>query len=256
MYRGIFEGHGVAIKMIKHQANEASELFKREVEMLKTVRGPNVITFYGASVEQSNEMFHVTELMDLGTLSDVLKKNTLSPQIKLKIMKDVAVGMATVHSFNVIHRDLKPDNVLCKSPFDLSNAEMCKMTDFGTSRVAENVFAMTMTKGQGTPLYMAPEMLAGQKRYNKSVDVYSYGILCAVVWNDGALPYTEYNYSNHLEMQNAIIQGLRPKLMTDCPLEPLITRCWSGNAKERPPFDWICEQSVRRLGSIVVIAPV
>ena len=198
-----------------------------------------MVVFYGASTEQSSEMFHVTEFMDLGTLTDVLQHNALSPQLKVKVMRDVAVGMATVHSFNVIHRDLKPDNVLCKSPFDLSNAEMCKITDFGTSRVAENVFAMTMTKGQGTPLYMAPEMLAGQKRYNKSIDVYSYGILCAVVWNDGTLPYTEYSYSNHLEMQNAIVQGVRPQLHGSCPLEPLITRCWSGNANERPPFDVI-----------------
>ena len=138
---------------------------------------------------------------------------------------------------------MKPDNVLCKSPLDINNPELCKITDFGTSRAIENIFAMTMTKGQGTPLYMAPEMLSGQKRYDKSVDVYSYGILCVVVWNDGALPYTEYRFSNHLEMQNAIVDGIRPKFKgDDCPLETMIRQCWSGDADERPTFDTIVKQ--------------
>ena len=52
---------------------------------------------------------------------------------------------------------------------------------------------MTMTKSQGTPLYMAPEILCSQKRYSKAIDVYSYGILMACVWNNGLAPYAEYN---------------------------------------------------------------
>ena len=207
--------------------------------MLKTVRGQNVVVFYGASAEGSSSLFHVTELMDLGTLSNVLMKHSLTAELKMKVMRDIAIGMQTIHSFNVIHRDLKPDNVLCHSPLSLDNWELCKITDFGTSRVAENVFAMTMTKGQGTPLYMAPEMLSGQKRYNKSVDVYSYGIVCAVVWNDGRRPYTEQNFANGLEMQNAIINGCRPKLNSDCPIYEMMTRCWSPIVTDRPPFDVI-----------------
>ena len=240
VYRGKYEGRDVAVKQIKQITAGVLEVFQREVEMLKTVGGQNVVAFYGASADNSTSaLFHVTELMDLGTLTDVMSKHRLTAELKIKVMRDIAQGMQTVHSFNVIHRDLKPENVLCKRPLSTENSELCKITDFGTSRVAENVFAMTMTKGQGTPLYMAPEMLSGQKRYNKSVDVYSYGILCAVVWNDGQLPYSEYDFSNALEMQNAVIKGCRPRLKEGCPVVEMITQCWSLIVSERPPFDVI-----------------
>ena len=157
----------------------------------------------------------------------------------MKVMRDIAHGMAAIHDANIIHRDLKPDNVLMKSPLDVSNTSLCKITDFGTSRTAENVFAITMTKGQGTPLYMAPEILAGHKRYSKPVDVYSFGILCCVIVNDGREPYSEYNFPNPLEMQNAILSGCRPQLSPNTPLSPLIHKCWSMNVNDRPPFDQI-----------------
>ena len=206
----------------------------REIDMLKTVRGRNVVEFVGASA-----LCHVTEFMDLGTLTSVLAKHQLDSGLKLHAIKCIAVGMATVHSFNVIHRDLKPDNVLCKAPLALSNAELCKITDFGTSRAVENVFAMTMTKGQGTPLYMAPEILSGQKHYSRAVDTYSFAIVCAAVWSNGKVPYSEYSFRNALEMQNAVIRGCRPTLQDDCPIKELIHRCWAPNPGHRPSFDEI-----------------
>ena len=239
VYEGKYLNNTVAVKMLVKMEEQHVATFKREVEMLKTVRGQNVVVFYGAVME-GEKLCHVTELMDLGTLESVLRKERLTPQLKVKVMRDVGVGMRTVHSFNVTHRDLKPENVLCKSPLDVSNEELCKITDFGTSRGVEGDASMTMTKGQGTPLYMAPEMLLGKKRYNKAVDVYSYGILCSVVWNDGRTPYAEYSFANALELQNAVVQGCRP-FVEDCPgaLVEMMEKCWSANVSDRPPFDAI-----------------
>jgi serine/threonine protein kinase len=184
-------------------------------------------------------MCHVTELMDLGSLDKVMKKGKLSPALKIKIMRDVAHGMMTLHAANIIHRDLKPENVLVKSPLEESNEDLCKVTDFGTSRAVNNLFQMTMTKGAGTPLYMAPELLQGQKHYSSSVDVYSYGIVCAVVWNDGTLPYSEYNFQNPLQMQNAVINGTRPHLSSQTPqnVQELIQCCWNSSPSSRPSFN-------------------
>ena len=235
VYRGTYQGRDVAIKQIKATGNDAVPMFEREVEMLKIVHGKNIVVFYGATMSK-HSMCHVTEFMDLGTLTDVMETHRLTPQLKIKIIRDIALGMETVHSFNVIHRDLKPDNVLCKSPLDITNMELCKITDFGASRAIETSFSMTMTKGQGTPLYMAPEIVSGQKRYTKAVDVYSYGVVCNVVWNDGRKPYIEYNFPNPLELQNAVLSGCRPQIDPDCPLVELIKVCWSPRSNERPTF--------------------
>ena len=89
------------------------------------------------------------------------------------------------------------------------------------------------------PLYMAPEILSGQKRYTRAVDVYSYAILCAVVLNDGQLPYMEYNFATPLDMQNAVLEGCRPSINPDCPqyIRDLLHQCWSPNVNDRPPFE-------------------
>ena len=105
---------------------------------------------------------------------------------------------------------------------------------FGTSRVAENVFALTMTKGQGTPLYMAPEMLGGHRHYTKAVGVYSYGVLGSVVWDDGQQPYAEQRFRSPLDLQNAVLAGCRPQPPTDCPMLEIIRQCWSPNPADRP----------------------
>ena len=115
---------------------------------------------------------------------------------------------------------------------------MCKITDFGTSRAMDNLFAMTMTKGQGTPLYMAPEVLSGTEHYSAAVDVYSYGILVWSVANDRAMPYLEYNFKNALMMQNAIVDGTRPMIKDGTRQEfvGLMSVCWAKEPSGRSLF--------------------
>lgn len=238
VFAGKYLGKDVAIKTLKTRSREVAEEFRREVDVMVQVRGPNVVLFYGAVLDEEH-MCHVTELMDLGPLTRVLQSSALPPLMKLKVLRDVAHGMATVHNFGIVHRDLKPDNVLCRSPASLDNPELCKVTDFGTARgVAEQV-SLTMTKGQGTPLYMAPEILAGETHYGRSVDVYSFGIVMACVWNDGAQPYAEYGFRSAVELQVAVINGTRPQLGAGCLSEvvSVMQSCWSADAAARPAFE-------------------
>ena len=71
--------------------------------------------------------------------------------------------------------------------------------------------------------------------------MYSYGILCACVWNNGKQPYAEYNFQSPLELQNAVLAGCRPE-MEECPFEAVVRLCWSARDTERPPFGAIAEQ--------------
>ena len=237
VYVGRYLGKPVAIKELKVRNDKNVQDFLREVEIMETVRGRNIVKYYGA-VLSDEYMCHVTELMDLGSLDKVLKSKKLNKELKVKALAEIAHGMDTLHSFNVVHRDLKPDNVLCCAPLTIDNPEMCKITDFGTSKELSMLFTVTMTKGRGTPLFMAPEILTGQKKYNKSVDVYSFGILMNVVWNDGEVPFIEHNFGTQADLQKAIIEGLRPTTRKGCPKEltAVMESCWSSDPHDRSTF--------------------
>ena len=241
VFAGKYLGRDVAIKFLRGRSQADIDEFRREVDILMQVRGANVVVFYG-SVQAPPDYCHVTELMDLGSLTTVVQASAgaLDPVLKVKMLADIAKGMAVVHSFSIIHRDLKPDNVLCHSPLSLTNADLCKITDFGSSRSVLDGVSMTMTKNQGTPLYMAPEILAGEQHYDWRVDAYSYGIVMAFVVNDGEQPYADFT-GNHVKLMGEIIDGLRPTIRQEMPetVQAVMEKSWSGNPAERLPFSQI-----------------
>src|SRR3569623_1366021 len=131
--------------------------------------------------------------MVLGALTDVLRVHVLDWPTKQRFAKEIALGMALVHSLGRMHRDLKSGNVLVTAA---GGTMRLKVADFGTATLLDMAWSSTAavpgggagdsarnhTKGLGTPLWMAPEVLAGQA-YTYSADVYSYAI---VMWEIAA----------------------------------------------------------------------
>ena len=90
-------------------------------------------------------------------------------------MLDAARGLAYLHSNGILHRDIKPDNVLVFSLGEVIGVNG-KLMDFGSSRNINFLMTnMTFTKGIGTPTYMAPEVL-NKEKYKKAADVFSFGV--------------------------------------------------------------------------------
>ena len=94
-----------------------------------------------------------------------------------------------------------------------------------------------MTRGVGSPIYMAPEMLRGDKKYTRAVDVYSFGIMCVELWNQ-RIPYSELQFDSSIAFAMAVSEGTRPEIDSDCPagLLSMIHQCISSERQERPTF--------------------
>jgi serine/threonine protein kinase len=253
VYRGRWRNMVVAIKNL-HEAYASMEEFRKELDneatMLRTVRHAHIVQFIGAGTWPNGCPFLVTEYMELGSLTSVLKKRIINWDQKFIFAYEIASGMALVHSLGRIHRDLKSGNVLVTA--GQGGVLHAKVADFGTAGFAGSarshtaitdidrtlMMTSTMTTMLGTPLWMAPEIIAGQRHYSRLVDVYSYGI---VMWEIAAqsLPWSDlpspFVMQGLLRMLN---EGVRPPVGPEWPsvFRDMMVRCWATDPTCRPEF--------------------
>jgi len=249
VYKGRYRGLDVACKLLKDQDDLTQEMFddfRGEVKMFETLRHPCIVNFVGA-VFFPGSLALVTELCQYGSLPSAMKKygpKVWNTQMKIKAMFDCARAMDFLHQSSIIHRDLKPDNLLATS-LEVHSPAVCKLSDFGTTKGANSMMRdMKMTKGIGTPLYMAPEMMRGTEGYTTKADVYSFGIMIASVIDDGIEPYAgDARIQSSWQFTNLVIQGLRPQVKKESEMPPqfinLMKRCWDNSPSIRPSFDQI-----------------
>ncbi|KAE8684604.1 thioredoxin-like protein 4B-like isoform X1 [Hibiscus syriacus] len=243
VYHGKWRGTDVAIKRIRKScfSGRSSEQdrqiqdFWREAQILSNLHHPNVVTFYGVVPDGSGgTLATVTEYMVNGSLRNALikKERSLDLHKRLIIALGAAFGMEYLHSKNIVHFDLKSDNLLV----NLSDPErpICKIGDFGLSKIKRN----TLISGgvRGTLPWMAPELLNGSStKVSEKVDVFSFGIS---MWEilTGEEPYADMHCG-------AIIGGilkntLRPRIPECCHPDwrKLMEQCWSPDPGSRPSF--------------------
>lgn len=203
--RGTFNGDIVAIKSLRSVEDaEIREDSLREIEMLDLLRSPYVMELYGAVINPGGISI-VLEFFGMGSLGTILRDCSLTLYMKYKVLRDIAMGMRFLHAKGVVHRDIKPDNVLV-SRLDPEAKITCKIADLGSARTIFNKPEIRETNGLGTPLYMAPEIMEGSTTYAKSADVYSFAILAAEVLN-GVRPFEEKDFDNSWALVNHIMSG-------------------------------------------------
>ena len=220
----------VAIKKLyaTDDSPRTKELYEREVKILAFAQNRFLVPFVGFTNVQPYCI--VTKYFPNGSLFNALhdEKKTLSPAEKTMIAYGIASGMKYLHDKEIIHRDLKTQNVL----LDEDNVPI--ICDFGSSRI-EN--AGVMTSSFGTPNYMAPEFIQGEE-YTLSADVYSYGLILWEMLTE-SVPFSGMEHAQVI--YRVIVMHLRPPIPEDVPdnFRKLIEYCWSSEKEERPPFSQI-----------------
>ncbi|ELP88787.1 tyrosine protein kinase, putative [Entamoeba invadens IP1] len=237
VYKGSFRGNIVAIKIMKSvlDDNKSMDEFENEVSMLDKFRCEYIVHFYGA-VFIPNKVCLVTEFALYSSLQDLMKHKTsekVDNKMRLKFMNDSARGILYLHDNEILHRDIKPDNILVFS-FNLNDKANAKLTDFGSSRNVNMLMTnMTFTKGIGTPIYMAPEVLKKDK-YKKPADIYSFAITMYEVfgWKEA---YSVQTFKFPWKIAEFVTAGQHLENRENIPgvLFSIIQMCWNQNPKER-----------------------
>jgi serine/threonine protein kinase len=172
------------------------------------------------------------------SLADFIKNGPIDWPTKLNIARGICEGMIYLHSCNLLHRDLKSQNVL------LDEDCSAKLIDFGLTRVSVGL----MTKGVGTFFWMAPEVILGDP-YDREADVYSFAI---VLWE---LIYQKEPYSDLTEQESSrlemlIVDGVRPTLpkkmsKLESNASKLLKKLWQKEAKKRGSFEEALEDLLK-----------
>eukprot|EP01121_Diplochlamys_sp_Union-15-3_P002373 TRINITY_DN12080_c0_g1_i1.p1 TRINITY_DN12080_c0_g1~~TRINITY_DN12080_c0_g1_i1.p1 ORF type:complete len:371 (+),score=73.66 TRINITY_DN12080_c0_g1_i1:55-1113(+) len=231
VYKGTLGGTGVAVKIPNKKITQLDD-FITEVRIMRRVFHPNVVMLIGACTNPE-EVIIVSELMqmDLEKLLQSPNYHKYSVAKRVKIAKDIAIGLNWLHGLGIVHRDLKLGNIL------MDPHGTAKIADFGFSIVKKSPadFFKDQVKPKGNVLYMAPEVMQ-LKEYNQKADVYSYGL---ILWEilTGTLWDPPPQYATADAYKKFICElGKRPQLTPDIPkkLASIIEKCWSKEASDRP----------------------
>lgn len=219
----------VAIKVIKDGVFADPALrarFISEREIAGAFEHPNIIRVYDAGEDADGQLYYVMELASRGTLREFLLGESIPIRDAVRLMVEVTLAVDYAHQRGVLHRDLKPDNIL------IGEDKRARVTDFG---VAHLLAADSGNDAQcvGSYPYMAPEQ-AGPSTPSPAADVYSLGaILYELV--HGAPPYAA---TTRAELLQALEQGPPPALRglahgLDYDLEAVIMRALSHDPSAR-----------------------
>src|SRR5512144_1316812 len=161
----------VAIKVLTQRDPRYLERFRREARVLAKIGHPSIIQIYAivGSDEDGADPYIVVEYFEGRPLDALLRQGALPPAQVVSLLRQCAEGLRKAHANHVIHRDIKPGNLM------MSPSGEVKILDFGVAKVRDAKTDLTGETVLGTPYYMSPEQATGYAIDARS-DIYSLGI--------------------------------------------------------------------------------
>jgi serine/threonine-protein kinase len=195
----------VAIKMLGDQLTDDENLvarFLREARSVADLNHPNIVQVFAVDTHEGRPYFAM-EFVEGDSLSELIRSsNKIDPKRALTLVKEVAAGLSAAHDKGVVHRDIKPDNIM------LTKHGGVKVVDFGVARVEDPNTKLTATgMAVGTPNYISPEVCLGLDVDLRS-DLFSMGI----VFYEMLTGETPFDADSPLEMMTNVVQAEVPDI--------------------------------------------
>lgn len=230
----------VAIKLISAERaahDDTAERLRREGRAASAMGDPNIVEIGEFGSTEEGDVYMVMEWLDGETLREFLDRGPVPPGRALDMAAQIASGLASAHSIGVVHRDVKPENVMVVPGID--GAPLVKILDFGVAKVSEaELEKLTQTGAMiGTPAYISPEQAQGLPVDARS-DVYSLGCVLYELFT-GVPPF---HSSSLMEVVIMHVSADPPKPSIRAPdraiapvVDDLIMRCLAKSPADRVP---------------------
>ena len=227
-----------AIKILKkHVAtDEFVHRFEREVQIASQLLHPNTVRIYDFGRTREGQPYYVMEYLDGVTLSElVAHSGPVPPGRVIHILRQVGAALREAHEHGMIHRDVKPENVmLCRRGED----DVVKLLDFGLVKNLERAQTRDITKQiriLGTPRYMAPERILNPADVDARSDIYALGAVGYYLLAGKAI----FDGDDNLDISNQVLHAPAPRVSASVAgvpegLDALINACLEKERARRP----------------------
>ncbi|NOT07056.1 MAG: serine/threonine protein kinase [Gemmatimonadales bacterium] len=227
----------VAVKVLPPELafqKEIRERFTREAQTAARLSHPHIVPIHDVG-EGSGVVYFIMGLVEGESLGARLKRRGKLPADEVRrIMKETADALSAAHALSIIHRDIKPDNILLEG-----TRGRVMVTDFGIAKAVSQVSAATLTGvgiAIGTPQYMSPEQAAGEREIDGRSDLYSLGVV-SYQMTSGELPFNAPTVAGILMKQITepapVLHETRDGVPEDLSLA--IARCLEKDPESRWP---------------------